>query len=312
MQKPMVSIYVPVFNHGKYITQALDSILMQQTQYSYEVFVGDDCSTDNTREILEQWEAKHPGVFTFLYRQTNMHKSVPNNAGDLKRRCKGKYIIALEGDDFWTDPLKLEKQVAFLESHPEYYAVAHNCTVVGEDSLPNGEFYPQCTDKEYTFRHFASEILPGQLTTVLYRNYLLDPDFSAWLTEQPGQPGDRKLYFSLLCHGKVYCMQETMSAYRHIVKGGSSFSATNTYSFSRQESYWQKFMQYAQLIGNDNALKYAEFLYLRCIRHAKRTSHIGAGEARKYKKNIPHLLRAKCLLLKRDVNYRLFHKTLHI
>ncbi len=312
MNTPIVSIYVPTFNHEKYIVRALDSILMQQTQYSYEVYVGEDCSTDNTRQVLKEWEEKHPGVFHILYREQNMYGKTPSNHGDLKQRCKGKYILCLEGDDFWTDPLKLEKQVSFLEEHPEYFAVAHHCTVVGEDSLPNGETYPQCNDTEYTFRHFASDILPGQFATLLYRNYLLDTNFSTWLMEQPATIGDRKLYFSILCHGKIYCMQESMSAYRHIVKGGSSFSANYSYSFSKNEAYNRIFMEYAQRIGHDEALKYAEFLYLRCIRHARRTGHISRNEAKTYMKNIPHLLRAKYLLAKRDVNCRILHKTLHV
>lgn len=312
MQTPIVSIYVPTFNHEKYITRALDSILMQQTQYPFEVYVGEDCSTDNTRQVLQEWEAKHPGVFHILYREQNMHRSSPNNAGDLKQRCKGKYIVALEGDDFWTDPLKLQKQVSFLEAHPEYYGVTHSCTVVGEDSQPNGETYPQCRDAEYTFRHFASEIMPGQLATFLYRNYFLDPAFSTWLIQQPVQPGDRKLYFSALCRGKIYCMQESMSAYRHVVDSGSSFSATNKYNFPRHEAFCRAFMDYALKIDHKEALKYAEFIYLRCIRHAQRTGHISAAQAKEYKKNIPHLLRAKYLLAKRDVNCRILHRELHV
>ena len=312
MQTPMVSIYVPIFNHENYLTRALDSILMQQTQFSYEVLVGEDCSTDNSRQVLQDWEAAHPGVCTMFYRTENMHRSVPNNAGDLKSRCRGKYIICLEGDDFWTDPHKLETQVAFLEENPEYYAVAHNCTVVGADDQPNGERYPQCCDTEYSFRHFASQILPGQYATFLSRNYLLDEGFDKTLLNHKGGPGDQKIYFSALCHGKIHCIQKSMSAYRHIVKGGSSFSATNTYSFPREEAFNRAFMDYAIQIGHKNALKYAEFIYLRCIRHAQRTGHIQSAQANQYKKSIPHLLRAKFLLAKRDVNCRILHKTLHV
>ena len=68
MGNVMLSIYVTTYNHENYIVRALDSILMQKTRYSYEVFVGEDCSTDNTRQVLRQWEQNHPGVFTILYR----------------------------------------------------------------------------------------------------------------------------------------------------------------------------------------------------------------------------------------------------
>ena len=313
MSQPIVSIYVPTFNHENYIVRALDSIRMQDTQYPYEVFVGEDCSTDNTRQVLQDWEKENPDPrFTILYREENMHRMPVNNASDLKNRCKGKYIICLEGDDFWTDPEKLEKQVSFLETHPEYYAVAHNCTVVGEDSLPNGETYPECKDTEYTFRHFVSEILPGQYATLLSRNYLIDQQLDQSLLSISGGAGDQRIYFSILCHGQIYCMQESMSAYRHITASGSSFSATNRYNFDRIEADTRAYLEYSYRLAHEDAIQYAEFQYLRTIRHALRKGHITPSRAKKCKKNIRHLLRANLLLLKRDINCRLLHKALHV
>jgi len=309
----MVSIYVPTFNHENYITQALDSILMQKVDFLYEVYVGEDCSTDNTRQVLKAWEAAHPeSGFHFFYRTENMHQQQVNNASDLKSRCKGKYIICLEGDDYWTDASKLQKQVDFLETHPDYYAVAHNCVVVDENSHPVAEQYPQCYDQEYTMRHFASDILPGQYTTFLSRNYLTDPHMDKRLLSVSGGPGDRRVYFSVLCHGKIHCMQTVMSAYRHITTHGSSFSATNRYDYSRLEAYNRAFLDYAYALDCPEAIKCAEFLYLRNIRHAKRVGHINLVQAMQDAKNIRHIVRSVCLLVKRDINYRIFHKTLHI
>lgn len=308
-----VSIYVPTFNHEDYITQALDSILMQQTQYSYEVYIGEDCSTDNTRQVLKAWEAAHPDPqFHFFYRQQNMHKSAITNAADLKQRCTGKYIICLEGDDFWTDPNKLESQVSFLETHPEYYAVAHNCTVVSKDSSPSGEKYPECKDTEYSLRHFASDILPGQMATLLARNYMIDPEFDRTLIDTPQGPGDRRIFFSLLCHGSIYCLQKTMSAYRHILTEGSSFSATRKYSYHTELANSRVILEYAYQLENKEAIRCAEMLYLRTIRHALRNSHVSQQTARQDTRILRHKLRTTALLLKRDINYRIFHKTLHI
>mgnify|MGYP004538349555 CR=1 FL=1 len=159
----MLSVYVPTYNHEKYITRALDSILMQKTEYSYEVLVGEDVSTDSTRAVLKEYEKAHPGKLTVFYREKNMNDMPIWNSLDLKMRARGKYMIALEGDDFWTDDRKLQKQIDFLESHPEYIAVAHNCVVVGADSEPNGEAYPECKDAEYTFAHFLSALCPVSL-----------------------------------------------------------------------------------------------------------------------------------------------------
>ena len=132
-EQVIVSVIVPVYNHEKYIAQTLDSILMQKTKYRYEVWIGEDASTDDTRAVLMEYEKKCPPDFHFLYREKNMHNSECRNDLDLRLRCKGKYLICLEGDDFWTDENKIEKQIDFLESHPEYIAVSHNCVVVGKD-----------------------------------------------------------------------------------------------------------------------------------------------------------------------------------
>jgi glycosyltransferase involved in cell wall biosynthesis len=308
MENVMLSIYVTTYNHENYIVRALDSILMQKTRYSYEVFVGEDCSTDNTRQVLRQWEQNHPGVFTILYREQNMGDRGLGNVRDLKKRCTGKYIIALEGDDFWTDPMKLEKQITFLEEHPEYYCVAHKCTVVGEDSQPNGETYPQCEEREYTLRHYAGEVLPGQLTTMLYRNYMTDPDFDRWLMENGVGPGDRNLIFSIASQSRIYCMQEAMSAYRHITSGGSSFSATHSYNFEKEELAMRRRLEFSRRLHNDEAEKYAEMLYLRNLRYAKRRGYVDAAVYKEYKKRVHHMIRTRMLLLRRDINYHLLRR----
>lgn len=313
MRDPIVSIYVPTFNHENYIARALDSILMQKTEYSYEVLVGEDCSTDNTRQVVKAWEEAHPDDrFVFFYRQSNMHKQAVSNALDLKLRCKGKYLMCLEGDDFWTDPLKLQKQVSFLESHPEYYAVAHNCTVVGADSQPNGEVYPQCKDEEYTFRHYGNNILPGQFATLLARNYMTDPDMDQTLLHLRLGPGDRHVYFSILFAGKVHCIQESMSAYRHITSGGSSFSATHRYNYDTQEATVRAQLFHAYKMGDPDAIFYIEHLYLLTVRQGLLHKHIDLKRAWADFKNIRHKARALLALLKRDINRKLLHKELSI
>lgn len=312
MNGVMVSIYVATYNHEKYITQALDSILMQETQYSYEVFVGEDCSTDNTRQVLKAWENLHPGKFTILYRDKNMYGQTIDNAMDLKMRCKGKYIIALEGDDFWTDAHKLEKQVSFLEDNPEYYAVAHNCLVVGADSKSNGEEYPECKDIEYTLRHLVSEVMPGQLTTVLSRNYMCDPQLDKTLVYSNVGPGDRNIYFTLCCCGKVYCMQQIMSAYRHITVGGSSYSATYTHQYEIEQQALKNRMIYAQESGNQEAIYCACVQYLLYLRYAWRKKVAPKKALYKDFSDIPKGWRYLPILLKRDINRFLLHKVPNI
>lgn len=259
----ILSIYVATYNHEKYIVQALESIRMQKTQYPYEVLVGEDCSTDNTRDVLKNYEKKHPGFLKVYYREKNMHKDKINNATDLKTRCMGKYIIALEGDDYWIDPYKIEKQISFLELHEDYIAVSHNCMVVNEKSEQVDEKYPECYDEEYELEHYMRGTLPGQLTTVMYRNYLTSDILDTSFLSCGIQPGDKSLYFSLICNGKIFCMQEIMSAYRHVTSGGSSYSANVKHDFETQRMWYSEQLEYAYRIKNESAVKIAEYLYLK-------------------------------------------------
>ena len=267
--RPMLSVYVATYNHEKYIEKALDSIFAQKTKYTYEVLIGEDCSTDSTREILKRYEKSHPkyiesGKLTIFYRKTNMYKQRPSNSGDLKKRCRGKYVIALEGDDYWIDDTKIEKQIDFLERHPENIAVAHNCLVVDENSLYKNETYPECKDTEYTLKHFMNNIVPGQLTTVMYRNVYNNFLIDTSLMESGLMPGDRLLYLTLILNGKIYCIQKAMSAYRHITTHGDSFSATHKYSFVEAEKYYKAIMMYMQKFDLREK-RYGEILYFRCL-----------------------------------------------
>lgn len=265
MDEVMLSIYVATYGHEKYIKEALDSILMQETKFSYEVLVGEDASPDHTKDILKVYEKRYPGKFKMFYREKNMYNSARSNAVDLIMRCKGKYIIALEGDDFWLDSDKIEKQIEFLEMHPEYNAVAHNCLVVDGESNPRGMEYPECKDNEYTLAHFASGILPGQLTTLMYRNCYNAYYMDISILNKNLCPGDKLIYFALICNGRIYCMQECKSAYRHVTDSGTSYSATYQYNYLQMEEWHMALIEYAVRIGNTEALKIAKLLYAKNI-----------------------------------------------
>ena len=303
---PMLSIYVPTYNHEKYIGMALESILGQKTRYSYEVLIGDDASQDGTRAVIEQYEKRFPQIFTVFYRETNMKTIGKSNIRDLKERCSGKYIIALEGDDYWTDDEKIEKQINFLENNPEYLAVAHNCVVVDENSNMTSEKYPECKDEEYSIEHFADNILPGQTTTLMVRNYIKDSIFDTTLLNQGFVPGDRVLAFTLAVNGRVYCMQECMSAYRHITHGGSSFSATYKYDFANAESVHLAMMRYAKKCNNQNAVRCAELLYLRNLIKGIMNEQVEFFNSFKYLKAIKHKVGAFKMLIEQQIRQKSF------
>ncbi|MCF6185625.1 MAG: glycosyltransferase, partial [Bacteroidales bacterium] len=117
-----VSILMLTYNHEKFIAQAIESVLMQKVSFNYELIIGDDCSQDNTQKIIREYQKKHPDIIKPVLRTKNIGAN--NNFVDIFKKATGKYIALLEGDDYWTDPNKLQKQVDFLEANPEYGIVS--------------------------------------------------------------------------------------------------------------------------------------------------------------------------------------------
>lgn len=132
MPEPLVSICVVTYNHEKFIAQCLDGLLMQQTDFPFEIIIGEDCSTDRTRQIVRQYEATHPGIIRPMYHQRNVGAS-RNLFEHVLSRTRGRYIAICDGDDYWTDPQKLQKQVDFLEQHPQCVLCFHRVKEVDKD-----------------------------------------------------------------------------------------------------------------------------------------------------------------------------------
>jgi len=306
MSDIMVSVVIPTYNHERYIKKALDSVLMQKTQYTYEILVGEDKSTDNTRNVLEKYERDHPGKITVFYREHNLSCDKYENASDLRRRAKGKYLITLEGDDFWISDKKIEKQVSFLESNLEYIAVAHNCIVVGDDGEPLDETYPYCKNEEYSIKDYLNGIYPGQLATVMTRNFIKENFFDATIMERHLMPGDKLLYFALITNGKVKCLQENLTAYRHVREKGSSYSATYRYNFATDEHWYSELLSFAR--EQKKGIEYAEALYIGCIIYGLKNKSISFGELKTYLVNVNHKFKAGSLFILRMINIHLLHK----
>lgn len=263
----IVSVIVTTYGHENYIKQALDSILMQKVNFKYEILVGEDCSPDNTRKILEEYKNNYGDKFIMVYRDKNIgwHK----NLLDLYTMAKGKYIAYLEGDDFWVCNDKLQTQVDFLENHMEYIATAHNVKVVDKNSIDLKNInYPECKNKIYTFKHYRKGILPGQTASIVRRNKYNDQKLDEKLLNQlPNKmPADRIMIFLLASHGKIYCFQKVMSAYRYVIDSGTSFSAMKKSNKDNdtimQIEYYKIVTNHTQkYISNKEAIKTIEAMY---------------------------------------------------
>ena len=114
----LLSVYIITYNHERYIAQAIDSVLMQKTNFEFEIVIGEDSSTDNTRDIIQSYISRYPDKIRLI--TSNKNVGAGRNAVRTLKACKGKYIASLEGDDYWITKDKLQKQVDILEQHSNY------------------------------------------------------------------------------------------------------------------------------------------------------------------------------------------------
>ena len=134
-QKPLVTVSCITYNHEKYIARALDSFLMQKTDFPFEIVIHDDASTDRTPEIIREYAEKYPEIIRPMYQKENQYsKGISNISGAFNfPRAEGKYIAMCEGDDYWIDDSKLQRQADYMEAHPECTMCFHSAKTESED-----------------------------------------------------------------------------------------------------------------------------------------------------------------------------------
>ncbi len=216
-----VSICMITYNHANYIIDSIEGILIQQTNFPFELVIGEDFSKDATRSICEQYEKKYPGKVRLLPNDGNL--GMMKNFIRTLRACDGEYVALCEGDDYWTDPNKLQHQVDFLENNPAYSICTHNATILAkQDSAFN--------DKKYVHHGMPelisfSQVLTGNsfpTPSILYRNLITETDL-----EIIGQfpVGDWVLQLVLLKKGDMHYENVCRTTYRLHESG--AFSALN-------------------------------------------------------------------------------------
>lgn len=214
-----VSVYCLCYNHAKYLRDALEGFVQQETSFSFEVIVHDDASTDGSREIIEEYAKKHPDkIKTILQKENQYSKSVDIVKEFIVPLMKGKYVAVCEGDDYWTDSHKLQIQYDFLEIHSEYVACVHNCERVDATSGEKDIMYDVDEDKDIDF--YMASLGGGsyyQTASLFYRKeYLIEkPDFF----REAKSFGDYPLAMYLTLAGKVRYLCDVMSVYRVNVPG---------------------------------------------------------------------------------------------
>lgn len=233
MSDIVVSISCITYNHEPYIRECLDGFLMQNTNFTYEILIHDDASTDNTQIIIQEYEKKYPDIIKPIYRTQNQYSQGVRRVNKFNfERARGKYIALCEGDDYWIDPLKLQKQVDFLEANSEYTLCFHNAVKVYYEDLQETENFNNLSiSKEIYLDQIINKwIIPT--ASILFRYSILP--LPLWANEI--YSGDITLALLAISKGRVFYLDSVMSVYR-INKKGSSMTAQigDNYSFVLNE-----------------------------------------------------------------------------
>lgn len=215
-----VSIRCITYNHEKYIADALEGFVKQKTNFRFEAIVHDDASTDGTAAIIREYAEKYPSIIKPIFETENQYSKKDGSLGRIMNsHTRGKYVAYCEGDDYWTDPLKLQKQVDFLESHPDYSMIATNCQYQKENKLNDGVWNVSSdTDAD-----FKDVVLKGG-------NFLITPSLMLRFGEYKKMPsevtsqyvGDYPLQIYFAHIGKVRILKDITCVYRVMSQGSWS------------------------------------------------------------------------------------------
>ncbi|OGF26990.1 hypothetical protein A2331_02735 [Candidatus Falkowbacteria bacterium RIFOXYB2_FULL_34_18] len=254
------SACIIVYNHEKYIRECLDSALSQKVNFDYEIVVCEDKSTDNTREIVKEYANKYPDKIKLYLNETNL--GLIGNWEKSMKSCQGEYIAICEGDDYWTDPYKIQKQVDFMEQNQDYTLTVHNSIVVDEKSkfIRN-----QCNkDKDETIP--TEELIGGKFfatCSIVFKKEILNtlPDWFFTL-----EACDWTLPAFCAAHGKTKYFKEKMSAYRKHKKGAAFNQKIKIESEGKD---FFRFVEDSALYTSDILNKHFNYKYDKQLRRQK-------------------------------------------
>lgn len=222
--KCMVSIKMITYNHEPYIAQAIEGVLMQKTTFKFELVIGEDCSTDLTRKICEDYAKKYPEIIKLLPSEQNL--GMIKNGLRTLQACEGKYIAFCEGDDYWTDPLKLQKQVDFLEANDDY-------------GLVHTDYLRYINDLNYFEDNLVKNINRGNIfiellkenqiatLTVMMRKDLAIEAIKTGILEKGFLIGDYPLWLEISTKSKIGFLKDITAVYRVLSESASHSNDIN-------------------------------------------------------------------------------------
>lgn len=222
--KPVVSICCTTYNHEAYIAEAIDGFLMQETDFPFEILIRDDCSTDKTADIVKQYADQYPQIIKPVFETENQYSKGVRPMPVLFKKSMAKYIAMCEGDDYWIDPLKLQKQVIFLEANPDYGLVCTDMTkyIQIEGKYVESGILP-LNEGGWVYEELINWSNQVWTLTACFRKICLvdipDLDSSKYFT------GDRLLFLHFSQKFKFKYFSEKTAVYRVLQESASHFKS---------------------------------------------------------------------------------------
>jgi glycosyltransferase involved in cell wall biosynthesis len=223
MHQPLVSVCIITYQHARFIAQAIDAALAQRCDFPIEILIGEDESTDGTREICLDYARRHPDIIrVFLRRRKDviLIDGLPRGSSNFRRtlgEARGEFVALCEGDDFWTDPSKLQRQVDFLRANPDCVGCFHDAQLVDGDGRCIQESYFQEKGDRFTQADVLARLLSRQPTcSMVFRRSAFAEPLPDWYLRRPSD-----LYLDILItnHGLLGFVRRNMSAYRQHAAG---------------------------------------------------------------------------------------------
>lgn len=206
----LVHIFMTTYNHKDYISKAIESVLVQKTNFKYKIIIGEDNSTDGTRKIVKKYEESYPDKIEAYYNKKNL--GMIKNSSQILKKCNAKYTALIEGDDYWTDTCKLQKQVNFLESNPDYSLCVHNVKTVFENVPEIINLYPKFKKNDFDFYDIINNTFVA-LCSIVYRTKFFN-DIPQWLKDFQVLGFHTTLLLMTLSHGKGRFLHDEMAVAR--------------------------------------------------------------------------------------------------
>ncbi len=210
VNRPLVSIACITYNHVKFISQAIEGFLRQETAFPIEIIIHDDASTDGTAAIVQDYASKHAHILPILQTENQYSQGIKPSTTHVLPRCRGKYVALCEGDDYWIDPLKLQKQVNLLEQRSDYAMCFTNSSIVDENSqIVRASRLEKERRRDLSQRDVVSGLVPPT-NTIMMRNIIQD----AYATFPNIVNGDILISALLAEHGQAGYIGDVTACYR--------------------------------------------------------------------------------------------------